>query len=72
MIKTEQLMINERSFIRTWSDEGKKIQRDGVTYDEAIDPAEFNRTYTETEEYVEISTEQAFTELMEALNYEEN
>lgn len=34
---------------RTYSDKGMKIQRDGVQYDEAIDPAELGRTYTETD-----------------------
>lgn len=38
---------------RTYSDKGMKIERDGVRYDEAIDPAEFNRQYTETDEPVE-------------------
>lgn len=47
MIKTENLTINEKAFIRTYSDEGKYVVRDGVKYVEAIDPAEFDRTYTE-------------------------
>ena len=38
---------------RTYSDKGMKIEREGVRYDEAIDPAEFNRQYTETDEPVE-------------------
>ena len=38
---------------RTYSDKGMKIERDGVRYDEAIDPAKFNRQYTETDEPVE-------------------
>lgn len=50
MIKTETLTIRGRQFIRTYSDAGMKIHG-GMPeddYDEAIDPAEFNRTYTET------------------------
>ena len=35
---------------RTWSDIGMKIERDGVRYDEAIDPTDKGRTYTETDE----------------------
>lgn len=35
---------------RTYSDDGMMIEREGVRYDEAIDPAEFNRQYTETDE----------------------
>lgn len=32
---------------RTYSDEGWMIERDGIRYAEAVDPAELNRTYTE-------------------------
>ena len=49
MIITEQLTINEKSFTKTYSDNGFYIKRDGVRYSEAIDPAEFGRTYTETD-----------------------
>lgn len=38
---------------RTYSDNGFLIERDGVRYSEAIDPAEFGRVYTETEEMIE-------------------
>lgn len=34
---------------RTYSDNGVMVERDGVSYSEAIDPAEFNRKYTETD-----------------------
>lgn len=46
MIQTEKL--NEK-LIRTYSDAGFKIKRDGVIYDEAVDPIELNRKYTETD-----------------------
>lgn len=35
---------------RTYSDAGYKIARDGVVYDEAIDPEDTDRVYTETDE----------------------
>ena len=35
---------------RTWSDIGMKIERDGIRYDEAVDPTDKGRTYTETDE----------------------
>lgn len=35
---------------RTYSDKGTMIERDGVRYDEAIDPAELDRQYIETDE----------------------
>ena len=50
MIVTERLTINGRAFIRTYSDSGYMVERDGVMYSEAIDPAEMGRTYTETDE----------------------
>ena len=53
MIKTENLTINGKHFVRTYSDAGCMIERDGVRYSEAIDPAEFNRQYTETDELIE-------------------
>lgn len=39
---------------RTYSDSGMKIERDGNRYDEAIDPAEFNRQYVETDDPIEV------------------
>ena len=50
MIITEQLTINEKSFIKTYSDAGFMIERDGEKYSEAIDPAGIPREYTETDE----------------------
>ena len=47
MIQTENLTINDRLFTRTWSDANRYVVRDGIEYSEAIDPAEFGRTYTE-------------------------
>ena len=49
MIVTENFKIGERDFIRTYSDAGRYVVRDGVEYSEACDPAEFGRTYTEGE-----------------------
>jgi len=34
---------------RTYSSEGMYIERDGVLYEEAIDPEDSNRAYTETD-----------------------
>lgn len=38
---------------RTYSSIGMMIERDGVLYSEAIDPVEFDRQYTETDEFVD-------------------
>ena len=53
MIKTENLTIGGRDFVKTYSDIGMMVERDGVRYSEAIDPAEFGRQYIETDEPVE-------------------
>lgn len=38
---------------RTYSDIGMMIERNGIRYSEAIDPAHLNRIYTETSEPIE-------------------
>lgn len=44
---------------RTYSDSGYMVERDGIRYSEAIDPADLNRTYTETDEPIEGETDEA-------------
>lgn len=46
-IKQEHFEINGHDFVRTVSDSGRYVVRDGVNYEEANDPAELGRTYTE-------------------------
>ena len=46
--RTDGVVLN-----RTFSDSGYMVERDGVRYSEAIDPAELNRQYTETDEPIE-------------------
>ena len=53
MIKTEKFTVNGKTFVRTYSDCGYLVERDGVRYCEAIDLAELNRIYTETDEVAE-------------------
>ena len=52
MIQTEIYMTRDDgvTLVRTWSDDDRYIERDGVRYAEAIDPEETGRTYTETDE----------------------
>lgn len=57
MIKTELIVVDERQLRRTWSDAGFMIERDGVLYNDAVDPAEFDRVYTETDTPVESGSE---------------
>ena len=49
MIRTETFYVGDREFVRTYSDANRAVVRDGVSYCEACDPAEFGRTYTEGE-----------------------
>lgn len=55
MIKTEYYMTRRDGVVlnRTYSDAGMMIERDGVQYSEAVDPAELGRVYTETDIPVE-------------------
>lgn len=62
MIVTENMTINGKAFVKTYSDGGYKVERDGVRYDEAIDPAELDRIYTETDEAIDGYTDEATAE----------
>lgn len=63
MIKPKNITINGRELIKTYSDEGFMIERDGVRYSEAIDPPEFGRQYVETGEKIEHELEQITDEI---------
>lgn len=70
MIITEFYKVREDGVVLnlTYSDLGMMIERDGVRYSEAIDPAELNRLYFETDEPVEvIGDEAAEADYQEAL-----
>lgn len=47
MIVQKTYTLNGRVFVRTYSDAGRYVVRDGVSYTEANDPAELGRTYAE-------------------------
>lgn len=53
MIITEQIEINAKQFVKSYSSKGFMIERDGVQYEEAIDPIECGREYMETDIEVE-------------------
>ena len=57
MIQTELIMIDKRQLRKTWSDAGFMIERDGVEYSEAVDPLDSGMVYTETDEPIEIETD---------------
>ena len=54
MIKVEYYITRKDGviLIRTYSDEGYMIERDGVKYSEAIDPEGSGRVYIETSEKI--------------------
>lgn len=57
MIRTEFYMTRPDGvrLVRTYSDSGFRIVQDGTgaVYDEAVDPEEMARTYTESDELVQ-------------------
>ena len=53
MIVKENIEIGGKNFVKQYSDGGFYIERDGAKYSEAIDPADIERTYTETDEPIE-------------------
>lgn len=59
MIVQEHFTVDERDFIRTYSDAGFMIHGGSPegNYSEATDPAELNRTYTETDIPIEGGSE---------------
>ena len=61
MIITEYYKTREDGVVlnRTYSDMGMMIEREGVRYSEAIDPAEMNRQYIETDDPIEGYTDEA-------------
>lgn len=58
-IITEHYKTREDGVVlnRTYSDKGMMIERDGVRYSEAIDPAELNRQYKETDVLIDLTEE---------------
>ena len=55
-IKTEYYRTRKDGVVLncTYSDKGMMIERDGQLYSEAIDPAELDRKYTETDIPIEV------------------
>lgn len=53
MIITETYELNGIAMVKTYSSINHYIERDGVQYEEAHDPASTGRTYTESEDTIE-------------------
>ena len=54
--------INGVMYACTYSDSGFMIERDGVHYSEAVDPLDSGRVYTETDEPIDMGTDEATME----------
>ena len=54
--------INGVMYAYAYSDSGYMIERDGVRYSEAVDPLDSGRVYTETDEPIDIGTDEATVE----------
>lgn len=65
MIVKENYTIKDKPFVRTYSDKGMMIEREGEMYSEAHDPAELGREYTETDIPVDEPADEPMTELEE-------
>lgn len=61
MIVTEYYMTRKDGVVlnRTYSDAGFFVERDGTLYADAVDPAELNRQYTETDELIPVEGDEA-------------
>ena len=57
MLITETISINNKQYLHNYSDAGMKICRDNVLYDDALDPIDSARTYTETDIPVPVDDE---------------
>lgn len=56
MLITEEITIKDEKFVKNYSDKGMYIERDGVMYEEAVDPIEYkdSRIYTETDKPIKV------------------
>ena len=59
MIVRETIEINGKQYDHSYSDSGRRIYRDGVSYETAIDPLNSGRVYVESDEGVELTAEEA-------------
>ena len=67
MIKTENIYVNGRALVRTYSDANRMIRQDGTgnIYSEAVDPVGSGRTYTETDTPIEQTEDDRVAQLEE-------
>lgn len=74
MILTEKLIINDKTHIRTYSNEGRYlIREDGAVYEEAVDVENSGHTYTEGDIMpdIEITADEALKIITEGADNDE-
>ena len=59
MLITETVTIKDEKFVKNYSDRGLFIERNGVQYEEAVDPIEYkdSRISTEADKLIEVEQE---------------
>ena len=62
MIIQTTKIINGIVYDYTYSDSGFMIEQNGARYSEAVDPLNSGRVYTETDELIEIKTDDTAAE----------
>lgn len=67
-IQTENIIINDKEYTRTYSDLDMMIERDGVPYSEAVDLVDSGREYTETDIPIEADEEATIEDYQSALS----
>lgn len=63
---------NNKDYVYTYSDKFVYIEREGEEYTDVLDPAEFNREYTETDKLLPVEAYAAIRLELEMLMNEEN
>ena len=65
----ENITLNNKEYVKNYSDKGYLIERDGIQYAEAIDPIEYaeERVYTETDIFIDGTDEATELDYQDAL-----
>lgn len=67
MLVKENITINGKEYVYTYSDKDVMIERDGMLFESAIDPAELGREYIETDILIPDDTEAETEDYTDAL-----
>lgn len=64
MIIQEKVVISGRMFVKTFSDAGRYVERDGQAYEAAFDPVGYERQYTEGDNLPDVDPAEALEILL--------